>query len=139
MHRETGYSLASRTANQSDHIMVKTTSSVFIAAVMLGGCGGGGWTPWSKSAADTTGPYTPPGAKGYACEGRKRLLVRFEGDSKSAWVIYPDREVRLNRAVAASGEQFSNARTTLTIKDGEAVLEEAGAVQFARCKPEGAP
>lgn len=119
--------------------MVKTTSSVFIATVMLAGCGGGGWVPWSTSSPEVRGPYTPPGAKGYACEGGKRLLVRVEGDAKSAWVIYPDRELRLNRAVSASGEQYSNARTTLTIKDGEAVLEEGGAVQFAKCKLERAP
>ncbi len=119
--------------------MVRTTSSVFIAAVMLAGCSGGGWTPWSRSSADAKGPYTPPGAQGYACEGGKRLLVRVEGDAKSAWVIYPDRESRLNRAASAPGEQYSNGRTTLTIKDGEAVVEEGGAIQFARCKLEGAP
>ena len=119
--------------------MVKTTSSLFIAAVMLAGCSGGGWVPWSRSSAEAAGPYTPPGATGYACEGGKRLLVRVEADAKSAWVIYPDREFRLNRAASASGEQFSNARTILTIKDGEAVLEEGGAVQFAKCKLERAP
>jgi len=105
--------------------------------MMLAGCGG--WTPWPSSSADTKGPYTPPGAKGYACEGGKRLLLRFEGDAKAAWVIYPDRELRLNRAAAASAEQYSSARTVLTIKDGEVVLEEGGALQFAKCKPEGAP
>jgi membrane-bound inhibitor of C-type lysozyme len=119
--------------------MVKTNSSLFIAAVMLAGCSGGGWVPWSRSSPDVAGPYTPPGAKGYACEGGKRLLVRVEADAKAAWVIYPDREFRLNRAASASGEQFSNARTILTITDGEAVLEEGGAVQFAKCKLERAP
>ena len=118
--------------------MVKTTSSVCIVAV-LAGCSGGGWVPWLRSSAEVAGPYTPPGATGYACEGGKRLLVRVEADAKSAWVIYPDREFRLNRTASASGEQFSNARTSLTIKDGEAVLEEGVAVQFAKCKLERAP
>jgi membrane-bound inhibitor of C-type lysozyme len=119
--------------------MNERTLTVLIATVMLAGCSGGGWVPWSRSSADVGGPYTPPGAKGYACEGGKRLLVRVEADAKSAWVIYPDRELRLNRAVSASGEQFSNGRTILTVKDGEAVLEEGGAVQFAKCKLERAP
>jgi hypothetical protein len=61
--------------------------------------------------------------------------VRFESE-KSAWVIYPDRELRLDRAAAASGQEFSRAGTTLALKDGEATLTEVGAAPFIRCKPE---
>jgi membrane-bound inhibitor of C-type lysozyme len=112
--------------------------TVLIAGVTLAGCGGG-WMPWSSSSGEVGVPRTPPGAKGYACEGGKRLLVRFEADAKSAWVIYPDREFRLDRIVSASGERFSNGSTTLATQDGEARLEESGAVQFAKCKLEQAP
>jgi membrane-bound inhibitor of C-type lysozyme len=112
--------------------------TVLIAAVMLAGCSGG-WLPWSSSSGESGVPRTPPGAKAYACEGGKRLLVRFESDAKSAWVIYPDREFRLDRTTSASGERYSNGSTTLATKDDEATLDESGGVQFARCKLEQEP
>lgn len=111
-------------------------NSLLIATTLLVGCSGG-WVPWSKSSnTASTGPYTPPGASAYACEGNKRLLVRFEGGNKSAWVIYPDREFRLDRVASGPGDRFSNGRTTLTVKDGEAALEESGKVEFGKCKAE---
>ena len=115
--------------------MRKNVSFLLMTAALLAGCS---WRPWSTSPDTTgTGPRTPPGATAYACEGKKRLLVRFEADGKSAWVIYPDREFRLQRAAAASGDRFSNGRSTLTVADGEATLAEGGTLEFAKCKPEG--
>jgi membrane-bound inhibitor of C-type lysozyme len=123
--------------NDGNLFPLRNALALSIAAAMLAGCsGGGGWLPWSSGGAG--GPYTPPGATGYACEGGKRLLVRFESDAKSAWVIYPDRQLRLDRVTSASGEQFSRAGTTLTTVEGETTLTESGAMQFARCKPEQA-
>jgi hypothetical protein len=109
-----------------------------VLTVILGACSGAsGWLPWSKSPG-ASGPYTPPGATAYACEGGKRLLVRFESDAKSAWVIYPDRQLRLDRVNSAAGQEFSRAGTTLAVKDGEATLTEVGSAPFIRCKPEQA-
>ena len=112
-----------------------STVTLFSAAVMLAGCSGFSWNPWSSS--EVVVARTPPGAKGYACEGGKRLLVRYAADAKSAVIIHPQGEYRLDRAAAASGEQFSNGSgTTLAIREGEATLQEGGAVQFAKCKLE---
>jgi hypothetical protein len=108
--------------------------AIVLPAILAGCAGATGWLPWSKSAGDS-GPYTPPGATAYACEGGKRLLVRFESDAKSAWVIYPDRQLRLDRTSAA-GQEFSRAGTTLALRDGEATLTEVGSAPFMRCKPE---
>ena len=110
--------------------------TVMVLAAMLAGCGGG-WLPWSKSPG-SSGPYTPPGATAYSCDGGKRLLVRFESDAKSAWVIYPDRQLRLDRVTAASGQEYSRAGTTLAVKDGDTTLTESGSVQFVGCKLEQA-
>jgi membrane-bound inhibitor of C-type lysozyme len=114
--------------------MDRKTLAAFVVVVMLIGCRGGGWTPWSRSSGEA--PRLPPGAKGYACEGGKRLIVRVDADAKSAWVIYPDREFRLTRVTSDSGERYSNNRTTLSINGAETTLEESGQVQFANCKPE---
>ena len=118
--------------------MDRRTFGVLIVIAALAGCSGSGsWNPWEKNYGREP-PRTPPGAKGYACERGQRLIVRFEADAQSAWVIYPDRQFRLNRVGSGSGEQFSNGRTTLRVNDDEAMLEEAGTVQFANCKLERA-
>src|SRR4029453_9731260 len=99
---------STKTPSQKARIMDRKTLAAFVVVVMLIGCSGGGWVPWSKSSGEA--PRLPPGAKGYACEGGKRLIVRIDADAKSAWVIYPDREFRLNRVGSESGEQYSNGR-----------------------------
>ena len=121
-------------------MMKRKASTVFIVMVVtLAGCSAAAWNPFASSSGGPSGPYTPPGAKGYACDGGKRLLVRFESDAKSAWVIWPDRETRLSRVPAtAGGEQFSNGRATLSLSDGEARVEEGGRIEFSGCRPEGA-
>ena len=117
---------------------MKLSVAIFAAAVILAGCGGSSWNPWATSTGQPV-PRTPPGAKGYACEGGKRLLVRHAGDAKSVMIIHSAGEYRLDRVASASGDQFSNGKTTLAIRDGEATLEEGGAVQFAKCKLESEP
>ena len=120
--------------------MIRGTATVaaIAAAALLAGCGGDR-LPWGRFGAPVEAPRIPPGAKAYACEGGKRLLVRYADDAKSAMVIYPEREFRLDRVPSASGEQFSNGRTILATRGDEATLEESGAVQFAKCKLERAP
>ena len=103
------------------------------AAASLAGCSMG-WLPWSKPEA--VGVYTPPGATAYACEGGKRLLVRFESDAKAAWVIYPDREMRLERVGSGAGQEYARAGTTLAVREGETTLTEGATVQAAKCVPE---
>lgn len=115
--------------------------AVTVIAALLAGCGSSSssWMPWVTEERPTGPNYTPPGATGYACEGGKRLLVRLESDGKSAWVIYPDRQLRLDRVTAASGDEYTRAGTTLSTRDGETSLMEGNAVQLSKCKPEGKP
>jgi membrane-bound inhibitor of C-type lysozyme len=106
---------------------------VLLAAALTAGCRGG-WVPWSTER--DTRNYTPPGATVYACATGGRLYVRFESDGKSAWVIQPDREFRLDRVASASGQQYANATTTLALKEEEALLQESGKILFSGCKRE---
>jgi membrane-bound inhibitor of C-type lysozyme len=115
--------------------MLRNISFLLLAALTLAGCGS--WSPWGGGSGGSSGPYTPPGATAYACEGNKRLFVRFEGDGKSAWVIYPDRQFRLDRIASSSGNQYSNGRTLLMVSDGETALSESGNIEFGKCKQEG--
>src|SRR5262249_10086083 len=125
--------------NRHHSHMLWKISALTIIVALLAGCGStssSSWLPWVATERDTRGPYTPPGAKGYACEGGKRLLVRFESDAKSAWVIYSDHQLRLDRVTATGGDEYSRAGTTLSTRDGETTLIEGTTIQYAKCKPE---
>jgi hypothetical protein len=65
-----------------------------------------------------------------ACEGGRTLSVRIEPGSKSAWIILPDREFRLD-AVAGG---YSNGRSMLAVKGDVMSLEDPGSPSLAGCK-----
>jgi len=91
--------------------------------------------PWSRGGKEIS--QVPSGAAVYACEGGKPLYVRYASDGKSATVIRPDREYRLDRVAAAASERYSNGRDNLAIADGELRLEE-GSGALTLCKADKA-
>jgi len=103
------------------------------ATMLLGACSAGGWWPFGDASAPEPN-RVPPGATEYACAEGKRLLVRYAPDGKSAWVIYPDREFRLDRVPSGSGVQYSNGSTRLSTQGDEALLEADGARAFGDCR-----
>ena len=107
-----------------------------LGSFMLAACGGS-WWPFGSTGVDESA-RVPAGATEYSCAANKRLLVRYTPDGKSAWVIYPDREFRLDRVSAASGERFTNGVSTLTTQGEDAQLEESGTRLFADCKRKAA-
>ena len=117
-------------------------SAVLAASVMLlAGCGGmdvGRWLPSWGERSPSEAPRTPPGAKAYACDAGKRLLVRFAADNRYAMIIFPEREFRLDADASAPGAKFSNGRTVLTVRGDEAALEDAGTAIFSKCRIEAA-
>lgn len=108
--------------------MTRTLSTAALVAIVQG-CAGS-WWPFGSS--DGEAGRIPPGAVEYMCAEGKRLFVRFTDDGKSAWVILPERELRLDRS--ATSERYSNATTTLSLVDDNAQLDVEGARQFADCK-----
>jgi membrane-bound inhibitor of C-type lysozyme len=110
-----------------------TTIAALVATGLLTACAGG-WWPFGGSSSQDPSARIPPGATVYNCAGNKRLFVRHASDGKSAWVIYPDREFRLDRVAASSGDRYSNGVSTLTIESDEATLDEGGARLFSECK-----
>jgi hypothetical protein len=73
-----------------------------VASLAVAGCGsGGGIWPFKGSGAGAADSYrVPAGATEYTCATGKRLVLRHAADAKSVWVIYPDREFRLDRVAA---------------------------------------
>lgn len=93
---------------------------------------------WPFGSSKELDPSRPPaGATAYACEGGKRLYVRYLDNGAAAWVILPDREFRLNKIASGTGTRYSNGSSTLDINDGGAALSDGVAVTHAGCKASG--
>ena len=112
--------------------MIRLTPGIaaIAATALLTACAGG-WWPWGGNSEDPS-TRIPPGATVYNCAGNKRLFIRHAADGNSAWIIYPDREFRLDRT--SSGDRYSNGVSTLTVQGEETMLEEGGARLFTDCK-----
>ena len=95
----------------------------------LTGCESLNW--WSGPAEQSR---IPRDATLYQCDAGKRLVVRYEDSGKSAMIIFPEREFRLDQVAGASGARYSNGRTTLHNKGEEATLEEGGTATYDNCK-----
>jgi hypothetical protein len=95
---------------------------------VLGGCGGS-WWPFGGSSDESN--RVPAGASEFVCAQGKRLYVRLPEEGRSAWVILPEREFRLERA---SDGRYSSASTTLSLQGDAASLDIDGQRQYADCK-----
>lgn len=106
------------------------------ATLMLSACSSVDlWLFGGSKEQDLSRP--PPGATAYACEGGKRLFVRYLDNGAAAWVILPDREFRLNKASSDGGTRYSNGNATLEVKDGGTTLSDGAVVTHAGCKTSG--
>ena len=97
-----------------------------LLVVGLAGCS------WFGSSGDAS--RVPRGATAYKCDGGKELYVRYLDGGKSAMVIYPEREFRLDAEQTGSGVLYTNGRTILRTKGAEATLEEGSSVIYSNCK-----
>lgn len=77
-------------------------------------------------------PRVRDDAVAMSCDAGKTLLVRMEPGGKSAWIILPDREFRLD--LVPGDTRYSNGRTTLIVKGDQVSVEEGGASSFANCR-----
>lgn len=74
------------------------------------------------------------GAVEYRCDANKILVLGLEQAPQSVWVIFPEREFRLDAVQAASGGRYSNGRTTLITQGDEVSLEDGPTVTHVNCK-----
>ncbi len=106
------------------------------ASLLLSACGGinfGRLSFWTNEPAEQQSPRLV-GATQYACEGNKRLAVRFGAAGQPVMVIFPEREFRLDPQPAGAGTRHSNGTTTLLTQGDEATLEEGGQPVLTGCK-----
>lgn len=107
-----------------------------LAALTLAGCGSlDVWPFGGEKLAER--PRAPANATEYQCPGGKRFHVRQLDGGAAAWLILPEREVRLDKVSGATA-RYGNGITTLDIDGGTASLTDRSTT-LSGCKaPAGA-
>ena len=105
------------------------------AALALQACGGVNVNLWPFGEERTTErSRVPANATAYQCDGDRKLYVRVLDNGAAAWVILPEREIRLEKTGAAAGTNYAYRSTLLEIKGDEAVLLEGSKPVLTGCK-----
>jgi membrane-bound inhibitor of C-type lysozyme len=101
--------------------------------LLLSGCGSVNVNLWpfgGEGAQDR--PIKPANSTEYQCNNGKRFYVRNLENGAAVWLIYPDRQVRLDKV--GSGARYSNGIAMLEIIGNEATLTDGPAISYAGCK-----
>lgn len=106
-----------------------------LLVVLLGGCGGTDMWPFGTQEVERS--RAPAGAVEYLCDAGKRFYLRSVKDGASAWVIFRDREFRLDKVASGPGARYSNGTSTLDMKGSEATLSDGPQAVFTGCKIAG--
>ena len=78
-------------------------------------------------------PVVKPNGTEYRCAGGKTFYMRYMDNNASAWVILPDREVRLDKQGATT--RYSNGATALTVDADTLTLTDGAANSYSACTP----
>jgi len=88
---------------------------------------------WPFGVKEQDAARIPPGATGYLCAGGKSFYLRYLDNGGAAWIIFPNREFRLDKANSA-GTRYSNGIASLDFNGDEATLTDGSAISFTGCK-----
>lgn len=118
----------------------RTTLIVFLSAIpmagsLLSGCSSNlkVW-PFNDSPSASNASRGPANATEYRCNAGKRFYVRSIENANAVWLIYPDREVVLNKAGSSTGTRYANGMATLEISGSEATLTDGPGINYSGCK-----
>lgn len=99
-------------------------------AGLLAGCGGGSLWPFGEKSTELS--RVPANATEYRCNNERRFYARWLENGAAVWVIYPEREFRLDRVAGAEG-RYSNGVAMLENQGGTIGLRD-GNVAFTGCQ-----
>ena len=99
--------------------------------LLLAGCSG--LSPFGGSGGGERS-RAPANAVAYQCEGGKRFHLRYLNNRESAWIIFPEREIRLDKVASGAGVRYSNAGMALEIAGDTASLNDGPNVAYTGCK-----
>lgn len=106
-----------------------------LAVLGLAACGGVNVNLWPFGGEDRTErSRVPANATAYQCDGGRKLYVRLLDGGAAAWVILPEREIRLEKTGAAAATNYAYRSTLLEIRGAEAVLLEGSKPVLTGCK-----
>ena len=105
------------------------SAMVLCLAFALSGCGGIGLWPFG---GNSTMPSQNKllNATQYLCKGGKSFHVRMLDNGNAAWIIYPDREVRFDKA----GSRYMRDASVFEFNGNQATLQDGPTVSFTDCK-----
>jgi len=89
---------------------------------------------WPFGGGVTERPRTPADATEFNCAAGKRFHVRYLEGGKSAWVMLPEREFRLDQVAAGEGARYSNGPATLVVVGASATLNDGPLTAFTECR-----
>jgi len=92
------------------------------------------YNPFSEDKP--TEAYRPANATEYQCDGNKRFFVRRLTKENAVWLIYPEREVRLE-STSEGSQRYSNGIAVLEIDGGNANLTDGSTINYLGCKSIG--
>ena len=116
-----------------------TCFSAFAVALALTGCGSMSFNLWPfGDSGSTVVPKGYENAVEYRCEGGKSFHVRMLDNGKAAWLMWPERKVRLDRSGGETGAQYSNGIAVLKLDGNKASLNDGPAVALKECQAQSA-
>ena len=104
-----------------------------LSVILLSGCSSiENYNPFGGSKPTET--RKPENSTEYQCDSGKRFFVRLLDKGNTAWLIYPDREVSLDKIAGGAGTRYSNGIAVLDINGAEATLNDGPKIAYTGCK-----
>jgi membrane-bound inhibitor of C-type lysozyme len=75
----------------------------------------------------------PANATEYRCDGGKGFYLRTLEGGTAVWLIYPDRQVRLEKQTG-TGTRYTNGVATLRMEEAGASLTDGPVISYHNCK-----
>ena len=108
------------------------------AIVTLAGCSSVNLWPFGSGQSQELS-RTPANATEYRCNNDRRFYARFLDNGNSVWVIFPEREFRLDKVESGSTTRYTNRQAILEVNEANEVsLRDGATIAFTGCTAGGA-
>jgi hypothetical protein len=112
-------------------------TALIATAATLSACSSVNLWPFGSDQAQELS-RAPAGATDYHCNNGRRFYARYLDNGSSVWVIFPEREFRLDKVESAAVTRYTNRQAILEVNEaGEASLRDGAAIAFTGCTAGG--
>lgn len=117
--------------------VLRNSSSAALVMCALGGCMSmpsvNLW-PFGGEPKTAERSRIPSNATEYRCDGGKSFYLRTLEGGSAVWLIYPDRQVRLEKQTIGASTHYTNGVATLRLETGTASLTDGTTISYNNCK-----